>query len=315
MPLRVRSTLPVDVGTNTLLIAATGEMHKRLATLIDQLDRKQAQVLLEVMLVSVADSDTLSYAVDAAVKGTMAGSTIGIGTDAGLSGGDFVKGRTPTVGSGFNAAIFNPASFSLFMRALASTNKAHVVSLPQVLALDNKAAIVRSLQQQPFTSVNASSTVATTSFGGFAEAGTTLELTPHIAPADYLNMEYRLEVSSFTGDSSSSGGATVPPPRRSDTISSFISVPDGSTVIVGGLTSTSSSTSVQKVPGLGDIPLLGLIGRNENNSNSKSSFFVFVRPSILRAQGFEDLKFLSQAPKQAMGVAGDYPLSQPRYLP
>jgi general secretion pathway protein D len=305
----------VDAGTNTLLIATTADMHKKLASLIEQLDKKQAQVLLEVMLVSVADSDTMGFAVDAAIKANFYGATVGIGTDVGISKGDFVNGRTPTVGPGLNAAIFNPASFSLFMRALQSTNKARVLSLPQVLALDNKAAIVRSLQQQPFTSVNASSTVATTSFGGFAEAGTTLELTPHIAPADYLNLEYRLELSSFTGDATTSGGATVPPPRRSDTISSFVSVPDGSVVIVGGLTSNSDSKSVSKVPGLGDIPLLGLLGRSENTSHNNAMFYVFVRPTILRSQSFEDLKFVSQESKRLVGIASEFPESKLRYIP
>jgi general secretion pathway protein D len=305
------TAITIDQGTNTLLIAATADTHRRLQSLITELDRKQAQVLLEVMLVSVADSDTFSAAVEAAVKASFAGSTLGIGTDAGIGGGDFVNGRTPTEGTGFNTAIFNPASFSVFMRALQQTNKARVMSVPQVLALDNKPALLRSIQQEPFTSVNASTTVATTSFGGFAEAGTTLELTPHIAPADYLNLEYRLEVSSFTGNSAGNG---VPPPKRSDAVTSFVSVPDGSTVVLGGLRSSNVSKTVAKVPGLGEIPILGWIGRNESSTNSTAAFYVFVRPTILRASKFEDLISASLVSKQSAGVKGDYPETELHFM-
>ena len=75
-------TITIDQGTNTLLVAAPADAHRRLQALIAELDRRQAQVLLEVMLVSVADSDTFAAAVEAAVKASFAGSTVGIGTDA-----------------------------------------------------------------------------------------------------------------------------------------------------------------------------------------------------------------------------------------
>jgi general secretion pathway protein D len=303
--------ITIDQGTNTLLIAADSTTHGRLRQLIDELDRKQAQVLLEVTLVSVADSKTFAAAVDAAVRASLGGSTIGIGTNNGPGAGNFVAGRTPVVAPGLNAAIFNPASFSVFLSALETSNKARVLSAPQILTLDNKPALLRSIQQQPFTSVNASTTVATTSFGGFAEAGTTLEMTPHIAPADYLNLEYRLEVSSFTGNSS---GAGVPPPKRSDAITSFVSVPDGSTVVLGGLKSSNVSKTVAKVPGLGEIPILGWIGRNQSSTDASAAFYVFVRPTILRASKFEDLKGLTAPQRKQAGIAGDYPETKPKFI-
>lgn len=302
--------ITVDLGTNSLLIAASTEMHRKIAHLIEQLDRRQAQVLLEVMLVSVADSQTFSYAVEAALSTTIGSTPVRIGSDFGIGSGP-LGNRQLGVGTGFNAAVLDPGSFSVFIRALATTNRARVLSLPQVLALDNKPALIRSVQQEPFTSINASDTVSTTSFGGFAEAGTTLEITPHIAPADYLNLEYRLELSSFTGNSPS---AAIPPPRRSDTISSYVSVPDGHTVIVGGLQSNSRSRSVNKIPGLGDIPILGILGRSENRSRNDATFYVFVRPTILRASRFEDLKYLSRQQRIAAGVPGDFPQSEPRYI-
>lgn len=300
----------LDIGTNSLLIAAPPPVHRRVSELIRQLDQRQAQVLLEVMLVSVSDTNTFSYAVEAAMNATVRGGDVAAGSDFGIGSGP-LNDRSLGVGPGFNAAVLDPGKFSIFVRALSQSNKAKVLSLPQVLALDNKPALIQSVQQEPYVSLNASETVSTTSFGGFAEAGTTLEVTPHIAPADYLNLEYRLEVSSFTGNSPA---ASVPPPRRSDTISSFISVPDGHTVIVGGLKSDTRSKSVSKIPGFGDIPILGILGRSENHSRGDSTFYIFVRPTILRAARFEDLKFLSDQPRAAAGLSSDYPQSDPRYI-
>jgi len=305
-------SIALDVGTNTLLIAASNEMHRRIGEVIQQLDRRQAQVLLEVMLVAVTDSNAFSYAVEAALR-----TTGGPGANEQLFASNFGIGsgspanRTLNVGPGFNAAIMDPGNFSVFVQALAQTNKAKSMSLPQVLALDNKQALIRSVQQEPFTSLNASQTVSTTSFGGFAEAGTTLEITPHIAPADYLNLEYRLEVSSFTG---SSPAPSVPPPRRSDVLSSVVSVPDGHTVIIGGLKTGDSSQSVSKIPGFGDIPILGILGRSQNNSQDHSTFYVFVRPTILRAGRFEDLRYLSEKPRHKIGLPSDAPALGPLYM-
>ncbi|HUO09000.1 MAG TPA: secretin N-terminal domain-containing protein [Phycisphaerae bacterium] len=304
--------ITIDQGTNTLLIAANGPTHQRIEKLIKQLDQKQTQVLLEITMVSVADSKTFNAAVDAAVKGHFAGSTVAIGTNnSGIGTGNFVNGMTPNPVSGFNAAIFNPASFSVFMSALEQTNKARVLNSPQILALDNKPALLQSTQEQPYTSVNASTTVSTTSFGGFAEAGTTLELTPHIAPGDYLNLEYRLEVSTFTGSSSTAG---VPPPKESNAITSVVSIPDGSTVILGGLRSSNNSRSVAKVPGLGEIPILGWIGRNQNDVNNTSAFYVFVRPTILRSSKFADLKEVTVAKREEANLKSDYPSTELRFM-
>jgi len=304
--------ITIDQGTNTLLIAANGQAHQRIEKLIKQLDQKQTQVLLEITMVSVADSKTFNAAVDAAVRGHFAGSTIGIGTNnSGIGTGNFVDGMTPNPVTGFNAAIFNPASFSLFMSALEQTNKARVLNSPQILALDNKPALLQSTQEQPYTSVNASTTVSTTSFGGFAEAGTTLELTPHIAPGDYLNLEYRLEVSTFTGNSSAAG---VPPPKQSNAITSVVSIPDGSTVVLGGLRSSNNSQTVAQVPGLGEIPILGWIGRNRSDTNNSSAFYVFVRPTILRSSKFADLKEVTAAKREEANLKSDYPCTQLRLM-
>jgi type II secretory pathway component GspD/PulD (secretin) len=68
------------------------------------------------------------------------------------------------------------------------------------------------------------------------------------------------------------------------------------------------------MPGLGDIPILGVMGSSENHSKSTSVFYVFVRPTILRASGFEDLKALSKGQRIAAGIPADFPSSEPQFM-
>src|SRR5262249_24531879 len=153
---------------------------------------------------------------------------------------------------------------------------------PRILVDDNASGQIESVAESPFTSVNASQTVATTSFAGFAKAGTQLSIEPHIAEGDHLELHYNLTVSSFTG----AGSVTAPPPRSSDTLTSVIRVPDGHTVIVGGLLSETVGESSSHVPFFGDIPIAGLLFGNNSTSRSKVRLYAFIRPTILRDDRF-----------------------------
>jgi general secretion pathway protein D len=200
------------------------------------------------------------------------------------------------------------------INAVATHGRSHVIAKPKVLVDDNGSASISSVSESPFTSVNASTTVATTSFAGFAEAGTTLTVQPHINEGDHLALTYNLTFSSFTGGSSSNG--TVPPPRSSNTISSVIEIPDGHTAVIGGLQTDREGDTVSEVPLLGRIPLLGLLFQNSNRSKSKSLLYAFIRPVILRDDRFEDLKFISQVDVEKAGVgAKDFPESQLQWMP
>jgi general secretion pathway protein D len=220
---------------------------------------------------------------------------------------DPVSGATSLVpGAGINSALVNPEQGDAILRALAGHKKAKVISSPRVLVNDNATGTLASVQEVPFTSVNASSTVATTSFASFAEAGTTIEVTPRISDDDHLQLDYVISLNNFTG----SGGNGVPPPRQTDEVTSSVTIPDGYTVIVGGLTRQNASDSYQGVPGFEHIPgLRYLLGQN-NKDHSQTTLFVFLKPIILRDDKFQDLKFLSDRDLKNSKTPGNYPCSQ-----
>ena len=209
--------------------------------------------------------------------------------------------------AGFNGTLLNSSIAQIVVQALQTNSRSKVLSAPRILVNDNATGTLSSVAEQPYTSVNASTTVSTTTFAGYATAGTTITLTPHISEGDHLQLEYVVTLNNFTGQSSNG----VPPPRQTDSIESKITIPDGSTIVVGGLDSGTSSDSRQTIPFLGDIPIVKELLTQRNRDRSTSTLFVFIRPVILRDDEFADLKYFSEHDEQAAGLPGDFPRSQP----
>ena len=211
------------------------------------------QVMIECRVVVIDTSD--NYSVGVELSG---GDRDGIErflnfTSFGLSTVDPLTGALALVpGAGFNSSLISPEDGDAVLRALATHSRARVLSVPRILVDDNSTGALASVSEVPFTSVNASNTVATTSFAGFAEAGTNIEVTPRISENDHLSLDYVITVNSFTG----TGGDGVPPPRQTDEVRSTVTIPDGHTVIVGGLNRKTSSVDFSGVPLIEKIPLL-----------------------------------------------------------
>ncbi|HOF18821.1 MAG TPA: hypothetical protein PK082_07915, partial [Phycisphaerae bacterium] len=178
---------------------------------------------------------------------------------------------------------------------------------PKVLVNDNATAMLTSVAEAPFTSVNASQTVSTTSFAGYASAGTTITVAPHISEGDHLQLQYSLTLNSFTGE----GSTGVPPPRQTNTINSEVTIPDGYAVIVGGLTRKDVRQTSSHVPFLGDVPILKYLVGVEGKDSTQSTLFVFIRPIILRDDQFEDLKYLSSRDLEMAELSPQFPESSP----
>ena len=149
--------------------------------------------------------------------------------------------------------------------------------------------------------------MATTSFGGFVQAGIQFAITPHISAANYLRLEYQIQLNSFAGPPMQTGEVTIPPPRDTNLVQSEATVPDGHTIIIGGLRRTIDQETIDKVPLLGDVPLLGYLFRNRIRTNTTSTLYVFIRPLILRDDRFRDLKLISDEEVAATDMDRDWP--------
>lgn len=304
--------LTEDAHTNSILAIGSREFHAQLESLIAELDRRRPQVLIEMTLVAITLSDSMSLGIE--LEGLDLGDAWDFMafTNFGLSSIDIATGqRILTPGIGGNGVILRPERVPILLRTLATRGMAKVISTPKLLVADNARATLRNVDEAPFTSVNASDTVATTSFAGFESAGTTLSVTPHISEGDNVTLEYELNFSNFTGGSS---GVGVPPPRTTNSFTSTVEVPDGHVVVTGGLAVDNTSDSVSEVPLLGRIPILGALFQSSSKQNTKTKIFAFIRPTILRDDDLEALKYITLEDIEAAELDSDIPPPPGDYL-
>jgi len=306
-----QANISADVKTNSLIVVADPEVQEIYSELISKLDQPQPQVLIEAKVVILDTSDNFALGVEISGGDRIGAKKLFAFSSYGLSKVNPVNGALEIIpGVGFNGTLVNPDVADVVLRAFTQHKRAKVVSSPRVLVSDNAKGLLSSVSEVPFTSVNASQTVSTTSFAGFAQAGTTIEVTPHISEAERLQLKYRITRNDFTG----TGTAGVPPPRQTDEIVSEVVIPDGHTLIVGGLNRTSASESLDSFPFLENIPVIRKLVSNETFNGKQTSLFIFLKPVILRDDKFADLKYYSDRDLQRAIEPGDFPASLPVLL-
>jgi general secretion pathway protein D len=282
-------------------------------SLLQTLDVRQPQVMLEVLIISLSDSQTLDLGVELeklsfGETSTRLASLFGLSTRG--PGGTVDAGN----GLGLTGVVLNPGDFSVVLRALQTLNKGKSLSMPRLLVTNNQQGTLDSILEQPYASTNASNTVTTTSFGGSKPAGTQITLKPQIAgggEGDHLLLDYNVSLSAFVGAAANS---SLPPPRQENKLQSIASLPDGYTVVVGGIELDAEGKATNQVPGLGQIPVLGEAFKSRSNNASRSRFYVFIRANILRARGFEDLKYISETEAPNAGIDDGWPAVEPRVM-
>ncbi|MBI1335796.1 MAG: hypothetical protein GC164_02410 [Phycisphaera sp.] len=306
--------LIADKESNTIIIIAEPERQVLYEKLIKRLDVRRPQVLIEATVVVLDTTDGFSLGVEISSNEKVNGSKGKVlnFSSFGLSTVDAGTGElTIKPGLGFNGTLVSADIANIVIRALESDTHAKVVSRPSVLVNDNAVGELISEREEPYATTNASGVAgATTSFGGFASAGTRIKITPQISEGDHLKLDYSITLSSFT-EATTTADTPLPPARQTNSLASIATIPDGYTIIVGGLTRETLSDAVDRVPFLGRVPLLEYLFSSRSNSKTKQTLFVFIRAVILRDDEFADLKVLSGTAAGQAGVVGDFPQSSP----
>ena len=300
-----------DVGTNSLIVYAPSNVQPIYKRLIESLDQRRPQVLIEAKIVAVDTTDDFALGVEVSFGDRTGTRRLFNFTSFGLSEVDAATGALTIVPSlGFNGTLVDPDVADVVVQALSSHTRARVLAAPKILVNDNATGKLESVVSVPFTSVNASDTVATTSLGGDQQAGTIITATPHINEDDHLQLEFDVEFSTF----SETGVGNLPPPRQIDRVGSTVTIPDGKTVIVGGLKRVSKNHSFTGLPWAEKIPVLRELTSRTVDGDTTTSFFLFIRPLVLRDSRFADLRFLSQQEAGKACLPGDYPVSHPEIV-
>jgi len=289
-------SVQADVATNTLLISAPEPVYRNLRRVIDQLDQRRAQVLVESLIVEVNQSDAAELGVQWMLgNGRTFGGTH-FGGAAGGSGLDTGARTTLDVlpRDGLNIGVIDGTinlpgvgqilNMKALANALQSKGGANILSTPNLMTLDNEAASIMVGQTVPFVSGR----YVTDGGGGSnnpfqtierEDVGLKLRVRPQISEGGTVKLDIYQEVSSIDGQSSSASAGIITNKRALDT---SVLLDDGQIMVLGGLLEDSVSHGRDAVPGLGKIPVLGALFRSDTRRRTKTNLMVFLRPHVVR---------------------------------
>ncbi|WP_442918828.1 type II secretion system secretin GspD [Limnohabitans sp.] len=310
--------IQADTATNSLIITAPEPQYRQLRAVIDMLDQRRAQVMVESLIAEVNADKALQMGIQwqgALGNNGVAGTNFGsVGNIVGLSQGG-TTAATAGIGGGLNIGTIRNVNGTTILSTLANfleTNgDANILSTPNLLTLDNEEAKIVVGQNVPFVTgqfTNAASG-ATNPFQTVErkDVGLTLRVKPQISETGTVKMTVFQEVSSVDYSRAASIGLITN--KRS--IESNVLVDDGSIIVLGGLLSDEFTGNASKVPGLGDIPAFGWLFKSETRTRSKKNLMVFLRPVVVRDAKASDTLSTNRY-EQMMGLQRN---SVPAYNP
>lgn len=287
--LEIRPDAIADEASNSLVITASDRKFAEIVELVRELDVRPRQVLLEAAIVETFRSLDETFAVGLAAGDFDDGAfvsnfntSLGItgGTDDGGAATGVAGAAAGTAGAGGTVAVFNSTDFPVpfLLNVIESDAQNDVLSRPYLLTNDNQEASIRSELQTSFQTFTTNNAVTNAGFEQI-DAGIELRVSPSISAGNYLRLDVFIEVSDFAPSSNSIEGA--PPDRNTRIIETPVTLPDGHTVILGGLVSETSADSEAKYPWLGDLPGIGWLFRSTTESATKRYLYVFITPHII----------------------------------
>lgn len=287
-----------DTQTNAIIVRAPPKMMRSLMQIVDKLDIRRAQVLVEAIIVEVIADKTAELGITWAVEGSSSNTPIGatnfpdfgpgvvqLGAAA-ASGGNIDP--TGLIGEGVTFGLGrisdSGVSFAAVLRALEGNADTNIISTPSIVTTDNEEASLNVGQEVPFVTGSYSNTGNT---GGAVnpfqtinreQVGVKLTITPQINEGNSLLLKISQEISSIA--QSAAGAVDLITNER--TIETTVIVDDGQILVLGGLLEDVMRESEQRVPFFGSIPLVGGLFRSRKTDLVKTNLLVFIRPKILR---------------------------------
>jgi general secretion pathway protein D len=290
-----QASIWADKDTNALVMTADARTMRALNTVIDKLDIRRPQVLVQAIIADVAMDKTSDLGINWAVDGSA--TNVGIGGFIAPIGGSSIINLYDDVAGGVSALSANPPTggtfgigklsaggtdFALMLRALQGDARTNIIATPSVVTRDNQEAKMEVAQEVPFLTGQYSTTNGTGSaFQTIQQedVGTLLTVTPTISSGNVVLLKLDVESSSI---SSSASGVAGDPITNKNTITTSVLIGDGGTLVLGGLIQDSVTNNQTSIPLLGSIPFLGELFRTRNNEKTKTDFLIFLQPRILR---------------------------------
>jgi type II secretory pathway component GspD/PulD (secretin) len=284
-----------EPNTFSLIVYASKNNQEWIGNIIESLDKRRPQVLIDVTLVQISKSDAFDYDLNilssfpdlVETAGVTSGIMGGAGEGASLVSALLDSDRDRFVDfqsrGGSGTGFYGDKHINALLTAMQAKDYGRVLAKPKILVNDNEPGMISStdvtyVTRQGSTIVQGQSGAVQTSeeYEPY-DAGITLNITPHISSGDLLRLDITLTRSDFgtiTGEK--------PPDTQNSDIETTVTIPDGSTIILGGLIKLNQSKGGTKIPILGDLPLIGGLFRSASNSDIQRNLYVFVKAEIIR---------------------------------
>jgi type IV pilus assembly protein PilQ len=293
-----RGSVAIDARTNTLFVRDTPTQLEEIRKLLEQIDVSVRQVMIEARIVEASDLFSRNLGARFGVQNAtdianrrlgVSGSLDGAVGSAGLAGGATPGGVPPLnvnlPAAGLAGVLGGPAALGLSLMkindgtlinlelsALEADSQGRIISSPRVVTADQVEATIEQGTEIPFQQATSSGATSVS----FKKAVLSLKVTPQITPDDNIIMD--LNVNQDTVGQATPNGPAINTKR----VDTQVLVENGGTVVIGGIFGRIENKSVNKVPLLGDIPLLGIMFRNTTKQDDKTELMVFITPRILK---------------------------------
>jgi len=280
--------IQADANTNALILTGSPGELDGLESIVRQLDIRRAQVLVEAIIAELSTDRARELGVQFAARSGDDGAAAA--TSFGSGGSNIVNliNNPASIASGLTVGAVDQTSdgddFAVLLRALASDSDNNILSTPSLVTLDNQEAEIVVGQNVPFITGSFSSDET----GGGAnnpfqtierrDVGITLKVKPQINDGDTVKMDIEQEVSNLTETALAASDLVT----NTRSLTTTVLVEDAQTLVLGGLMDDTVRTRTEKVPLLGDIPVLGRLFSFESTSTEKQNLMVFIQPRILR---------------------------------
>jgi general secretion pathway protein D len=283
-----------DTATNSLLVTTSSKNFDRVKSIIADLDRPVPQVLIKVLIAEVTHSDETDLGMEFSALNMRAS---GNGQSAGFTF------NAAEVAAGTNGLVIKllETNVTAAIQALAATNKLDVLSRPYILTSDNQEATIMVGQVVPIvTSSNLTDTGQTINQIQYTNIGIILDVTPHINPDGLVIMDVYPQISALTGDTVPISSTSSAPVFAQRSAESHVCIRDGQTIVIGGLMQDQLTKNVQKVPLLGDIPVVGMLLQSSSTIKAKTELLIFMTPHV--ATQPESLTSMTEDEKAGMKI-------------
>jgi general secretion pathway protein D len=265
-----------DNANNSLLIYATASEDDQISAMLDKIDISPVEVRIDATIAEVDLTGALQYGTQFFFKSGGINAILTEGTSAALA----------TNFPGFVLSGHNSDAAPLAISLLQSVTRVNVLSSPELMVLDGQSASLQVGDLVPYLSQTSQSTISAdapvVNSIEYRETGVILQVTPHVGTEGLVTLDVAQEVSGVQSQVTTTG---IDSPTFSErAVTSRVSIQDGQTIGLAGLISDSDSHGNQGIPYLKNVPLLGDLFGNQNNSRTRTELLVLITPHVVRTQ-------------------------------